>query len=52
MPERPEKKPKIGWEYSKIQRLKFNSISLTGESPVDEENLIRGSPKSDVNGLN
>ena len=33
---------KIGWGGSKIQRLKFNSISLTGESPVDEENLIWG----------
>jgi hypothetical protein len=31
---------KIGGGGSKIQILKFESISLTGESPVDEKNLI------------
>jgi len=33
---------KIGWGGSEIQKLKFDSISLTDESPVDEENLIWG----------
>jgi hypothetical protein len=28
---------RIGWGGSKIQRLKFDGISLTDESPVDEE---------------
>jgi len=31
---------RIGCGSSKIQRLKFNSILLTDESPVDKENLI------------
>jgi hypothetical protein len=31
---------KIGWGGSKLQRLKFDSILLTGESLVDKENLI------------
>jgi hypothetical protein len=45
---------KIGWGGLKIQRLKFDSILLTGESPVDKENSIweKKSPKSDVYGLN
>jgi hypothetical protein len=35
-------KKKISWGGSKIQRLKFDSISLTGESPIDKENFIWG----------
>jgi hypothetical protein len=31
---------KIGWGGSKIQRLKFDSILLTDESPVNKENSI------------
>ena len=31
---------KIGRGGSKIQRLKFDSILLTNENPVDKENLI------------
>jgi len=30
---------KSGWGL-KLQKLKFDGISLTDESPVDEENLI------------
>jgi hypothetical protein len=29
-------------EEVQIQRLKFDSISLTNESPIDKENSIRG----------
>jgi len=32
----------IGWGGSKIQELKFDSIFLTGESPVHKENSIWG----------
>ena len=38
----PIKWLEIGWGGSKIQKLKFNSIFLTGESPVDKENSIWG----------
>jgi hypothetical protein len=31
---------KSGWGGLKLQKLKFDGISLTDESPVDEENLI------------
>jgi len=40
MSARPKKWVKIGRGGSKIQRLKFDSILLTGESPVDKENSI------------
>jgi hypothetical protein len=33
---------KIGWGCSKIQTLKFDSILLTDESPIDKENSIWG----------
>ena len=33
---------KIGWGGLKIQRLKFGSILLIDESPVDKENSIWG----------
>ena len=33
---------KIGWGGSKIQRLKFDNILLTDESPIHKENLIWG----------
>jgi hypothetical protein len=32
----------IGWGGSKIQELKFDRICLTGETPIDKENLIWG----------
>jgi len=32
--------PKIGWESSKIQRLKFDSIVFTDEGSIDKENSI------------
>jgi hypothetical protein len=32
----------ISWGGSKIQELKFDSIFLTDESPVDKKNLIWG----------
>jgi hypothetical protein len=32
----------MGWGGSKIQGFKFDSISLTDESPVDKENSIGG----------
>jgi hypothetical protein len=37
-----------------MQKLKFHSISLTDENPVDKENLIweKNIKKSDVYGLN
>ena len=35
-----EKKPKLVEEVQKYKRLKFDSIFLTGESPVDKENSI------------
>jgi hypothetical protein len=31
---------KSGWGGLKLQKLKFDGISLTDESPVNEENLI------------
>ena len=31
---------KIGWERLKIQKLKFNNILLTDDSPVNKKNLI------------
>jgi len=34
------KKIKLVEEVQKCERLKFNSIFFTGESPVDKENLI------------
>jgi len=34
------KRAKIGWEVQKCKKLKFDSIFLTGESPVDKENSI------------
>jgi hypothetical protein len=33
---------KIGWGGTKIQKLKFDSILFTDESPVDKENSIWG----------
>jgi len=42
------KKAKIGWGGSKIQELKFDSIFLTGESPVDKENSILEEEKSKI----
>jgi hypothetical protein len=36
----PIKWLEIGWEGSKIQELKFDSISLIDESLVDKENSI------------
>jgi hypothetical protein len=42
MLEHSENDQKIGWGGLKIQRLKFDGISLTDESPVDEENSIWG----------
>ena len=36
----PRKWLKIGWGGLKMQKLKFHSISLTDESPVDKENSI------------
>jgi len=42
IPEHLENDPKISWGVSKIQRLKFDSIILTGESLVDKENSIWG----------
>jgi hypothetical protein len=33
---------KFGWGGLKIQKLKFGSILLTDDSPVDKENSIRG----------
>jgi len=45
----PRKWPNIGWGSSKIQILKFDSIFLTDESPVDKKiNLRKKSLKSDV----
>jgi len=41
MSERSEKGQKC-WGGLKIQRLKFDSILLTNDSPVDEENSIWG----------
>jgi hypothetical protein len=45
----PIKYLEIGWGGSKIQELKFESILLTGESPVDKEIsfLRKKGPKSD-----
>ena len=50
----PRKWLEFGWGGSKIQRLKFYSISLTGGSPVDKEkfNLRKKCSKSDVYRLN
>ena len=42
MSERLENGKKIDWGGLKIQRLKFDSISLTDESPVDKKNSIWG----------
>jgi len=42
MPEHSKKWLKSGWRGSKLQRLKFSSIFLTDESPVDKENSIWG----------
>jgi hypothetical protein len=38
----PIKWLEIGWGGLKIQELKFDSIFLTNESPVDKENSIWG----------
>ena len=35
-----EKMPKLVEEVQKCKRLKFDTIFLTGESPVDKENSI------------
>jgi hypothetical protein len=45
---------KLVEEVQKCKRLKFGSLSLSAESPVDKENLILKKiySKSDVNGLN
>jgi hypothetical protein len=50
----PKKKPKFVEEVQKCKRLKFDSISLTDESPVDKENSILKKiySKSDVYRLN
>jgi hypothetical protein len=50
----PRKWLKIGWGGLKMQKLKFHSISLTDENPVDKENLMweKNIKKSDVYGLN
>jgi len=40
MPKRLENNLKLVKDVKKIQRLKFNSILLTDESPVDKENSI------------
>ena len=40
MSERLENGKKLDWGGLKIQRLKFDSISLTDESPVDKKNSI------------
>jgi len=42
MPKRLENNLKLVKDVKKIQRLKFNSILLTDESPVDKENSIWG----------
>ena len=49
-----KKESKFGWGGSKLQKLKFGSILLTDDSPVDKENSIweKKSPKLDVGGLN
>jgi hypothetical protein len=39
---------KIGWEGLKIQRLKFDSILLTGESHVDKKNSIWEKKRSKI----
>jgi len=36
----PRKWSKMGRESSKIQRLKFDSMFLTDEGPIDKENSI------------
>jgi len=36
----PKKRPKLVEEIQKCKRLKFDSIFLTNESPVDKKNLI------------
>jgi hypothetical protein len=35
-----EKRPKLVEEVQKCKRLKFDSIFLTGKSPIDKENSI------------
>ena len=42
MPERPKNNQKLVEEVKKIQKLKFGSILLTDDSPIDKENLIWG----------
>jgi hypothetical protein len=44
---------KLVEEVQKCKRLKFDSISLTGEGPVNKENsILEKSSKSNVYGLN
>ena len=45
---------KLVEEVQKCKRLKFDSLSLSDESPVDKENSILKKiySKSDVDGLN
>jgi hypothetical protein len=35
-----QKKAKVGWESSKIQRLKFDSMFFIDEGPIDKQNSI------------
>jgi hypothetical protein len=52
MPKR-KKRPKIGWGGSKMQRLKFDTISLIDKNPINKKNSIwKKYLKSDVYGLN
>jgi len=54
IPEMLKNSQKLVEEVQKCKTLKFDSLSLSDESPVDKENSILKKiySKSDVNGLN